>query len=86
MRTVHKAILTIGRTTLLIPRNAQVLTAQWQAGLLTLWYDYETDDPVEKRTFDVFGTGHLLPSTLMQYIATVQDSAGYVWHVYEVML
>lgn len=65
----------------LIPAGARVLTAQIQAGAITLWVLVDPSRPTESRRFRISGTGWDLPFP-SEYIATVQDGP-FVWHVFE---
>lgn len=77
-----------------LPKGARILTAQMQGLSLCLWSIVNSDAHEEQRTIRVYGTGHPIapPDTLaddplstLRYIATVQDHAGFVWHVFEVL-
>ena len=68
-----------------MPQGAQVLTVQMQDGVPCLWAKVDTTQPAERRTFDVYGTGHAMPNDpRLVYVATFQmDGGALVWHVFE---
>jgi len=71
-----------------MPSGAQVLTAQLNGDTLCLWAKVNTKNPPEKRRFVVATTGEGLPCVELEYgygnfIATIQESSGYVCHVFE---
>ena len=71
--------------TLALPEGAKVLTAATQNDRIFLWAEVDTDKPVEKRFFQVFGTGHEMPTGMgidRAYINTVFID-WMVFHVYE---
>ena len=52
-----------------------------QGTWITLWAQAVENRPPHKRTFFVFGTGHVIPGDLV-YVGTVHDRQ-FVWHVFE---
>lgn len=91
MRCIYKYPLTTayGPQTLNLPVNARVLHAGVQAGEIVIWCLVFHDD-LEPRIFQVFGTGHRIPDTILvkEYIGTVtvhhRHAIDLVWHVLEV--
>lgn len=79
MKTVYK--YPVGE--LQLPKDAKVLTAGQQNGDMFIWAEIDTDQILEHRTFQVFGTGHPIPKESC-YIATTFDGP-FVWHIYEVV-
>jgi hypothetical protein len=69
-----------------MPRNAKILTAQVQHGVICLWAQVQPGQKdAQLRTFRVYGTGQPLPDNPGTYVATVQMRTGMlVFHVYEV--
>lgn len=47
--------------------------------------DQPSDGTLLKRTFQIFGTGHPLPDQARWRATTERDSAGLVWHLYEMV-
>ena len=63
----------------------KLLDIQTQKGKPVIWI--ETADDIPEQTFHIVavGTGWELPTDIMRdmkYIASVQDSEGFVWHYY----
>ncbi len=61
------------------PSSTQHLAMQ--GTVITLWAIAGDMLPPQKRTFRVFGTGHVIQGD-MAYVGTVQDRQ-FVWHVFE---
>ena len=75
--------------TLMIPRNAQVLTVQVQHGEPQLWALVDPDNPPEQRTFRLAGTGHVIEGSvnIFSYVGTYQlDDGALVFHLFELFL
>ena len=85
MSTIYKYPIQPGLTVLELPRGAQVLTVQMQGDRPFLWARLDTRQPLERRTFEVFGTGDGMPDDpRLMYVATFQmDGGALVWHVFE---
>ena len=86
MQTIHKYPLSIiGVQDVEMPETSEILSAQNQNGQLCVWARVETDSPIIKRRFRIFGTGHPYPvvDILNKYVGSVQMANGaLVWHVY----
>jgi hypothetical protein len=68
-----------------MPDGASVLSVQEQRGSLVMWALVDTDKPMEKRRFAIYGTGHAVPIYIGVYHGTVQLAQGHlVVHVWEV--
>lgn len=85
MKTIYKYPLAImGEQSVQMPEYAAILRVGMQAGQLCLWAEVNTDKPIEKRTIEIFGTGHEMTKTHKDYIGTaIDDQNGLVWHVFE---
>ena len=86
MTTIYKFHLESARTTLNLPLGAQVLTVQVQYGAPCIWVRLDPTLPnVERRVFDVYGTGHTITKDeRLTYIGTFQMQEGaLVFHVFE---
>ena len=86
MHTIYKyALQPLREQTISMPDSATILTVQMQGDTITLWAEVHDDNRPENRTFEVFGTGwHITPLECeREYIGTVQDRSGLVWHIYE---
>ena len=86
MTKIYKYQLgTDGAITTIKGNIKKILTAQFQPGIgPCVWY--EVDDNVKEVEVDIIaiGTGWELPEEIKywNYIGTVQDEFGYVWHYY----
>lgn len=87
--TIWKFPLTeIGETSVMMPKFAEILCVQMQAGAPCLWAVVDPEQPIQKRSLRIYGTGHpiihekyALPD---RYIGTIQTRDGLVFHVFEV--
>jgi hypothetical protein len=73
-----------------MPQGAEILTAQYQGGIICLWARVDPDKSKEPRRFQIYGTGHEISAgPILRYVATVQTSGellpSLVWHIFEVM-
>lgn len=93
MRTIYKYPLRIvDRQLVQLPANAAMLSVGIQKDKLEndqvcLWAEIEDTNPLEWRTFHIYGTGHPIyagTTHAIKYIATFQLD-GFVGHVYEVL-
>lgn len=86
MKIVYKYAIT--RTDLglvKMPVGARVVHVAEQHDAIMLWAEHDAiDENTEHvtRRFDVFGTGHSIPSAA-EYVGTLL-SGPYVWHIYEI--
>lgn len=81
--TIHKYPIGItSRQTVEMPENAKILCVQMQDETPTLWAAVIPAAIRERRTIEIFGTGHPIDEAEREYIGTVQDES-YVWHVFE---
>ena len=68
-----------------MPKGAEILTIDIQNGQMfnaQMWVKVDTENEVEKRMFEVIGTGQNFDDTNRKYIGTYQDGP-FVWHVFE---
>jgi hypothetical protein len=72
-----------------IPKGAEVLCVQVQAGKACLWAIVDAFAPLEKRVFQIYETGSEIPSGKYNYIGTFQTCEEptrlVAWHVFEVL-
>lgn len=70
-----------------MPKGAEILCVQVQRDEPCLWALVTPDTTTEKRFFEMFGTGHPVPSDMgiaRQYIGTFQLHGGsLLFHVFE---
>ena len=68
-----------------MPKGAEILTVDIQNGQMfnaQMWVKVNTENEMEKRMFEVIGTGQNFDDTNRKYIGTYQDGP-FVWHVFE---
>lgn len=65
-----------------MPKGAQLLAVQMQAGVPCLWAAVDLSAERVRRSIAVYGTGHTLMDELGAYIGTVQDGS-LVWHFFD---
>lgn len=78
---IHKLVLgmeTIAR----IPLGARFLSVQIQGGAPCVWYEFNPCAETVPVMFFVVGTGNDFEPGNAQYVGTVQDPSGFVWHYY----
>ena len=82
MITIYKYYADFCKTRL--PRNAHILSAGFQEGMLYCWAKVDTTEPLEEVVFKKFGTGwdieHYVDDTDV-FLATVFEDS-FVWHVF----
>lgn len=88
MKSIWKFRLAITDTqSLMIPKGAEVLTAQFQGSDLCFWAVVNPANSTSERIFEIFGTGNPFPTDMgveRKFIATVQQpDLPLVWHVFE---
>ena len=83
MKILKYVLRVIEEQTLNLPEEVHSLSLQMQHGVPTLWVAAEglSGHP---RTIRVVGTGWDIPEEAQagQYLGTVQDDGGYVWHYF----
>jgi hypothetical protein len=86
-KQIWKYVLSTPPITIEIPKDSKILTVQEQFGEICLWVLVNPTAPKEKRTFEVYGTGHAITYDMgidRNYISTVQlIGAQLVLHVFE---
>ena len=89
MLTIHKYTL-LPECAIELTEGAKILSVGDQQGTVVMWVLLDTEKPIGKRIFMVFGTGHTLDDKkgTFEYIhlGTVQQESGFVWHVFERIL
>lgn len=68
-----------------MPLNAKILTVQFQHGDLCLWALVEPNNGVKRRVIEIFSTGNPINKAERNYIGTVQQAGGSIWHVFEIL-
>lgn len=83
-KKIYKYVLDVkdGDQELKIPHSGRIVHVGKQNSQICLWVEFNGYTlPAQKRYFNVFGTGHHIPSEF-GHIGTVQMDS-FVWHVYE---
>lgn len=85
MNTIWKIPLaTADIQTIEIPAGAKILTLQIQYSEPAIWFEADTNSPLEERYFITIVTGYRIPNNA-KYVGTYQKNDGvFVYHVYEV--
>ncbi len=78
----YPLIMPSDRIQIQMPKNAKVLSVQIQDGRPRLWAIVDDTEPLEEKSFSVFGTGHPLPDNLGNFVGTFQMGT-FVWHLFE---
>ena len=86
-KTIHKYSLEmVNQQKVVLPKNARILTIQFQEGDPKLWYLFDTkEEETEERLIELFGTGHILvynEDIARKYISTVVEEE-LVFHFFE---
>lgn len=84
LKTIYKyPILTTDKQLINMPRGAQPLCVQVQAGVPTVWAAVDSDAESVPITFVTYGTGDELGAVSTNYVGTYQLSDGLlVYHVF----
>ena len=92
MEVIRKYGLPIfDRQTVTMPKDANILSVQDQAGGLQLWAIVNPDAEREQRLIEIVGTGNPMQDVTKEglarlHLATVQTNGGLlVWHVFELL-
>lgn len=89
MKAIHKYELDLGGNIgIYMPEGAEILSVQAQNNgtyeIPQIWALVDTNNPLKKRSFQVFGTGHTIYPDPGPYIGTFQLMKGsLVFHVFE---
>jgi len=86
MLQVFKYGLRPGKNAVVMPEDAEILTAQLQFNELQVWALVNAEKKVTERYFLVTGTGHFIDESKLKYISTFQTDGGkYIFHVFEIL-
>lgn len=87
MKIIYKYPLkTTGIQSIMMPKNANILTAQVQNDIPCLWAVVEPEKELEERHIITYGTGHPFTESngKHKYIATYQlAGGGFIGHIFE---
>ena len=76
-----------GEVSIPMPKGAHILTVQVQHNTPCIWAIVDPEQPIESRTFRIFGTGHEMDINITRshYIGTFQLLDGsFIGHLFEV--
>ena len=86
MKTIYKYIVKYGDV--MLPKEAIVVKSKVERGedglITTLWCFVESENELEKRVFDIYGTGWDLSDQHTIYMGT-HFVEYYVWHLFEIL-
>lgn len=89
IKKIYKYQIDVGNLTVDMPEYAEILSVQVQRGVICIWALGDPEQPLRKRTFDIFGTGHDIQCNggiERIHIGTVQFNGGdLVLHVFETL-
>lgn len=84
-RTIWKFQLDMALAEIEMPRDAEVVCFAIQNGEACIWAIVDPDVLTVPRRFQIFGTGHELPTAgQCCYIGTSQQGP-FVWHLFELL-
>lgn len=87
MNTIHKYQLdTIDFQQIDMPKGSEILCIQSQNERPCIWAIVDTNMPLKKRAFEIYGTGHPISDGLnRKYIGTYQlQNGALVFHCFEI--
>ena len=86
MRTIHKQVLdVIGEQVIFLPIDAKILCLKNQRESVCMWYECDTDYPIERVVIRCYGTGQEIEGNL-EYLGTVLTLNGNgVWHYFKLL-
>ena len=86
MITIYKYIIDPNKTEIEIQAQAEILSVAFQGANLCMWAKVDTEEELQKRNFQAFGTGHEIPRQMgmdFDYIGTGFMDNGLVFHLFE---
>lgn len=81
MKTVYKYHLPPRICAIETHLNAKPLHVHEQHGMVTIWMEVETEEPMGSLPLAVVGTGNPIPDKFPVYVGTAH-LRPFVWHVY----
>lgn len=83
MITIYKYQIQSDEQKITMPAGASILCFQLQNTVPTIWAMVDIEQPVEVRSFRIYGTGWEMDELMnLRYIGTIQ-SESLVWHLFE---
>jgi len=85
MKTIHKyPLVIVHEQPIQMPSGAEILSVAVQNETPCLWALVETENPMQKRSIVIVGTGHPAPEGNYRFVGTVMLCGGVlVWHVFQ---
>ncbi len=81
MNTIYKYQFNIEDEIIIeMPEMSEILSIQVQDGVPTMWVRVDTNKPILRRHFNVYGTGHQV-RLIQNHYGTIQFN-GFVWHIF----
>ena len=86
MKIIYKYAVYLGQNSIILPKDAQILTVDEQHGVFRLWVVVDPNGLHEQREIVIVGTGQVLPEQgKLEHINTFYSESGlYVWHAFEI--
>lgn len=83
MRIYKQVLLLNVEQIISLPVDAKVLDVQVQHEQIAMWYAFDDSGMVRSREVIMVGTGHEIPSGIVEFIGTVQLNGGnLVLHIF----
>lgn len=84
MKTIYKYELDFNHPHIDIHSGFEILSIKMKNDIFTMWILVDTDNPIERIMFDIYGTGHKLPDDHGEYVGTFHETKyNLVWHVFK---
>lgn len=85
---IYKYAFTSDCLTVYMPEGARLLTIREQHGTVAIWALVDPSKPMQRRVFQLIGTGHDVPDDEpTEYVGTAMLNGGaLVLHVFEIKL
>ena len=84
MKTVYKYAIPFN-ISMKIPLHADAkpIMAAIQYDAVCVWFEFDMSQPIEIRTFRIYGTGFTIPDDETHVGSCMTNDGHLVWHVYE---
>ena len=82
MKVIYKYHLNLTEENVVEAQFERLLDVQFQYGQLVAWAIINDRQPESKVLFKIFGTGWETEDFSGKYLKRLQDSAGFVWHIF----
>ena len=83
MNRIYKyGLQLVHKNKVVMPKEAKILKASMQGSVPCIWALVDTNKSDETRTFIIYGTGHEIVESNLEFIETFFQGP-YVWHLFE---